>query len=532
MKKTITTLLLTYIVISTTAQVPYTNNQLFNSNYTNETMFAPYYLGEADVNTPTYPQHQFNQRKYPSIKNNNSTKYPVSGVSFNDKYLNIRSTYDYFHDTEGNHIKTIGMGVNGIDSIAHFFSANSRNFGYYSYVKNADGGYDPNYYNQRIFSSPNDNGSDSVYYEDISYIWNKQMNRWDNYSKTHFDYFSADYFSRYAIGAYSSIDGTDWVGLFSYRIGRVVHNSYGYIEKLYLTSHDGVDYDTLCIEYKYNSDGSYYEILYEIYRDGSWELNAKTTNIQWQEYHGFTSFPHNTDFISLTPEPVPFSAIRNKPTFYSIYYYLDGEWEHITNIKIDWFDDTYSQIITQYRKLNGLVTEYPWIVNTEEYNEHGDFYKSTGTVYTAPNEFGQQTIEQRSTTALYELTYEEDYGLSGERLYYISHDNQTWLPNDTMFVYGNQITEFSTTPNIWLPIEEYTPTNNITLSLYPNPATNQVTITGIKAGDMIVVSDISGRQVMQLRATSEEQTIDISTLRAGIYVLSSGNARGKLVVSD
>ena len=74
--------------------------------------------------------------------------------------------------------------------------------------------------------------------------------------------------------------------------------------------------------------------------------------------------------------------------------------------------------------------------------------------------------------------------------------------------------------------------NTPTLNLYPNPATNQVTIAGITAGDIIMVSDISGRQVMQLRAMSETQTIDISTLRAGVYVLSAGNARGKLVVGD
>ena len=73
--------------------------------------------------------------------------------------------------------------------------------------------------------------------------------------------------------------------------------------------------------------------------------------------------------------------------------------------------------------------------------------------------------------------------------------------------------------------------NTLSLNLYPNPATNQVTISGIAAGDIITVSDLSGKQIMQMRATADVQNIDISTLRAGTYVLSAGNARGKLVVS-
>ena len=69
------------------------------------------------------------------------------------------------------------------------------------------------------------------------------------------------------------------------------------------------------------------------------------------------------------------------------------------------------------------------------------------------------------------------------------------------------------------------------LSFYPNPATSSVTLAGITAGDMIVIMDLGGRKVMELRATSTEQSIDISSLRAGVYVISAGNARGKLVVN-
>ena len=117
----------------------------------------------------------------------------------------------------------------------------------------------------------------------------------------------------------------------------------------------------------------------------------------------------------------------------------------------------------------------------------------------------------------------QDYTLDGwytEETFVNKWNLETDLVTETMTLYAK-----------WdiLSIDNF---DTPSLTLYPNPATNQVTISGISAGDIIMVSDLSGRQVMRLRATAETQTIEISNLRAGVYVLSAGNTRGKLVIND
>ena len=68
--------------------------------------------------------------------------------------------------------------------------------------------------------------------------------------------------------------------------------------------------------------------------------------------------------------------------------------------------------------------------------------------------------------------------------------------------------------------------------IYPNPASENITITGIKAGDKITICELSGRKVVELNATAEVQTIDISSLSTGVYIINVGNGviAGKLVV--
>ena len=68
------------------------------------------------------------------------------------------------------------------------------------------------------------------------------------------------------------------------------------------------------------------------------------------------------------------------------------------------------------------------------------------------------------------------------------------------------------------------------LDIYPNPATNSITITGISAGNEIRVMDLSGRKVMELLSTAEEQTLNIESISAGMYIIQVGNKIGKLAV--
>ena len=114
------------------------------------------------------------------------------------------------------------------------------------------------------------------------------------------------------------------------------------------------------------------------------------------------------------------------------------------------------------------------------------------------------------------------------------HSIEGWYTEETLVNKWNLETDTITTSMTlyakWLlGIDDFeTPTLNI----YPNPASGNVTLTGIKAGDNITITDLSGRQVMQVRATAEIQTIDISNLRAGVYLVNVGNGviAGKLIV--
>lgn len=65
------------------------------------------------------------------------------------------------------------------------------------------------------------------------------------------------------------------------------------------------------------------------------------------------------------------------------------------------------------------------------------------------------------------------------------------------------------------------------ISVSPNPAASIVALQGVAAGQLIVVSDATGRPVMQQRAGANDVTLNISSLPNGLYLLYllEGNAR-------
>ena len=71
-----------------------------------------------------------------------------------------------------------------------------------------------------------------------------------------------------------------------------------------------------------------------------------------------------------------------------------------------------------------------------------------------------------------------------------------------------------------------------TLNIYPNPATNNITISGISKKDNITITDLSGRTIIRTVANDETETIDVSGLPAGIYVVVAGKAVGKLIIDN
>ncbi|MEY4875604.1 MAG: hypothetical protein RL708_753 [Bacteroidota bacterium] len=70
--------------------------------------------------------------------------------------------------------------------------------------------------------------------------------------------------------------------------------------------------------------------------------------------------------------------------------------------------------------------------------------------------------------------------------------------------------------------------NKNTIAIYPNPANNVLqfinTDFNIKS---ILILDLSGKKVMDFNSISEKQTLDISSLNAGSYLISFINSNGK-----
>ncbi|NJM79147.1 MAG: T9SS type A sorting domain-containing protein [Flavobacterium sp.] len=68
------------------------------------------------------------------------------------------------------------------------------------------------------------------------------------------------------------------------------------------------------------------------------------------------------------------------------------------------------------------------------------------------------------------------------------------------------------------------------INMYPNPANDIVTLQGVKEDDQIVISDVKGKKMIELKAKAQEEIILIESLPAGIYLLSINGENRKLVV--
>ena len=69
------------------------------------------------------------------------------------------------------------------------------------------------------------------------------------------------------------------------------------------------------------------------------------------------------------------------------------------------------------------------------------------------------------------------------------------------------------------------------VTMYPNPAKEDVTVSGLEVGDEISIHDLQGKTIQDLKVTSTEQTLSISSLKAGMYILVvKGKKQLKLVI--
>ena len=72
--------------------------------------------------------------------------------------------------------------------------------------------------------------------------------------------------------------------------------------------------------------------------------------------------------------------------------------------------------------------------------------------------------------------------------------------------------------------------NNTKMELFPNPASSSITITSAEAGSIVHLLDILGREVMQGTVPANGPlTLDVGSLRAGMYYISDGQTRAKFM---
>lgn len=71
------------------------------------------------------------------------------------------------------------------------------------------------------------------------------------------------------------------------------------------------------------------------------------------------------------------------------------------------------------------------------------------------------------------------------------------------------------------------------VEIYPNPANDFVTIkTHNNIGDLITISDISGRMLITEEVTADDIQINIADLVKGLYIIKVGNKSEKLIIRD
>lgn len=68
-----------------------------------------------------------------------------------------------------------------------------------------------------------------------------------------------------------------------------------------------------------------------------------------------------------------------------------------------------------------------------------------------------------------------------------------------------------------------------TLTVYPNPATEYILVKGAKVGDVVTITDLSGRVVATKITTSSETRISLEGITPGVYVARTRNAISKVV---
>ena len=86
---------------------------------------------------------------------------------------------------------------------------------------------------------------------------------------------------------------------------------------------------------------------------------------------------------------------------------------------------------------------------------------------------------------------------------------------------GEDVSETSGVDALMLPIDDWT--------MFPQPAADRLVINGLTGAGTVTVLDLSGRTRMQVLVRATTETVDVSELATGMYLVQVGNARGDVM---
>ena len=74
--------------------------------------------------------------------------------------------------------------------------------------------------------------------------------------------------------------------------------------------------------------------------------------------------------------------------------------------------------------------------------------------------------------------------------------------------------------------------NSSLITIYPNPVKDVVSISGATIGNKATLTDISGKQLLQLNITQTAFTIDMSAYNSGVYILKTDNGVTQKIIKE
>jgi hypothetical protein len=75
--------------------------------------------------------------------------------------------------------------------------------------------------------------------------------------------------------------------------------------------------------------------------------------------------------------------------------------------------------------------------------------------------------------------------------------------------------------------------NEEQIRIFPNPATTTFTLSSVSAssfGEKATLKDLSGKIVMEFELNEQNQLIDISSLKSGVYFIEIGEKKEKIII--